>query len=165
MRPAHKDDSSGEYLLKDYVGECTAKYGSLDVRTLEGQRVYGSFLRLLGCLKEAKGILMAAHQGSRKALGSKHGLTLACEGDLALVLFEQGQLDDAEKLLVAMLKTERAMLGPTHQSTLATMGNLASVMKEQGKLEEAKPLMLEVLEGRRAGAPRRALRTLTHLPA
>ncbi len=36
----HKDDSSGEYVLKDYVGECTAKYGALDERTLRGQRVY-----------------------------------------------------------------------------------------------------------------------------
>ena len=40
----HKDDSSGEYVLKDYVGECTLKYGGLDERALAGQRDYGRFL-------------------------------------------------------------------------------------------------------------------------
>jgi hypothetical protein len=59
----HKDDTSGEYVLKDYVGECTAKYGALDERTLGGQRVYGVFLKMLGRLEEAKVLLLAAQKG------------------------------------------------------------------------------------------------------
>jgi hypothetical protein len=58
----HKDDYSGEYVLKDYVGECTAKYGALDERTLRGQRAYGEFLRRLGRLEEAKVLLLAARK-------------------------------------------------------------------------------------------------------
>jgi hypothetical protein len=64
----HKDDSSGEYVLKDFVGECTAKYGVLDERTLTGQRIYAYFLQQLGRLEEAKVLLMAAYKGFCEAL-------------------------------------------------------------------------------------------------
>ena len=75
----HKDDSSGEYVLKDYVGECTAKYGSLDKRTLRGQRIYGSFLRRLGRLEEALVLLVAAHKGFIETLGPMHTSTFFCQ--------------------------------------------------------------------------------------
>ena len=142
----HKDDSSGEYVLKDFVGECTAKYGALDERTLKGQRIYGLFLWQLGRLEEVKPILMAAHKGFRESLGARHAGTLACMGDLAQLLQAQGKLDEAKPLYVEALESFRAMLGPKHPDTLVSMSNLALLLQAQGKLDEAKPLMLEVLE-------------------
>ena len=145
----HKDDSSGEYVLKDYVGVCTAKYGALDERTLEGQRIFGSFLRLLGRLEEAKVLLLAARKGFQDSFGSRHAGTLVCMSDLASLLKDQGKLDEAEPLMLEELEARRATLGPQHPNTLTSMGNLAFLLQAQGKLDEAKPLMVEALEAKR----------------
>ena len=115
----HKDDYSGEYVLKDYVGECTAKYGALDARTLSGQRTYGTFLRELGRLEEAKVLLMAAQKGYRETLGARHAGTLASQSDLAVLLQAQGKLDEAEPLMLEAVEAFRATLGPKHPSTQA----------------------------------------------
>ena len=146
----HKDDSSGEYVLKDYVGECTAKYGALDARTLRGQRIYGQFLELLGRLEEAKVLLLAALKGCREALGPLHSLTRACVSALALLLQSQGKYGEAKPLYVEALEAFRATLGPKHPHTLTSMNNLAGLLQAQGKLDEAKPLYVEVLEACRA---------------
>ena len=145
----HKDDYSGEYVLKDYVGVCTGKYGALDERTLEGQRVYGEFLRRLGRLEEAKVLLLEARKGFQGSFGPRHDGTLFCIAALGLLLQDQGKLDEAKPLMVDLVEVSRATLGPKHRNTLTSMNNLASLSQEQGKLDEAKLLMLEVLEARR----------------
>jgi tetratricopeptide (TPR) repeat protein len=146
----HKDDSSGEYVLKDFVGECTSKYGALDERTLYGQRIYGLFLRKLGRLEEAKVLLLAARKGFMDSFGPRHAGTLACASNLAGLLQAQGKLDEAKPLFVEVLESNRATLGPKHPDTLISMNNLAAQLQAEGKLDEAKPLYVEALEAQRA---------------
>ena len=146
----HKDDFSGEYVLKDYVGECTAKYGALDERTLRGQRVYGVFLRRLGRLEEGKVLFLAALKGCREALGLRHQLTLACVSGLAYLLQDQGKLDEAKPLVLEVLEDQRATLGPKHPDTLTSMNNLALLLPAQGRLVEAEALARETLAGLRS---------------
>ena len=117
----HKDDYSGEYVLKDYVGECTSKYGALDVRTLTGQRIYGVFLRRLGRLEEAKILLLAARKGFQDSFGPRRAGTLVCISDLAQLLKAQGKLDEAKPLMLEVLEARRATLGPKHPNTLNTI--------------------------------------------
>ena len=157
----HKDDSSGEYVLKDYVGECTAKYGALDERTLRGQWIYGVFLRRLGRLEEAEAPLTAAHEGCSATLGPMHGLARACASDLAQQLQAQGKLSEAELLLMGVLQACCATLGPKHPHTLSNMSDLAQLLQDQGRLDEAKPLMLAVLEASRATLGPKHPHTLT----
>ena len=146
----HKDDSSGEYVLKDYVGESTAKYGAMDERTLLGMRVNGLFLLRLGRLEEAKVLMLVARKGFQDSFGPRHAGTLACMSDLAWLLKDQGKLGEAKMLMLEVLEAKRATLGPEHPDTLSSINNLAALLHAQGRLDEAEPLMLEVLEARRA---------------
>ena len=146
----HKDDYSGEYVLKDYVGECTAKYGALDARTLIWQRIYGGFLRQLGRQEEAKVLLLAARKGFQDSFGPRHHGTLVCTSDLAQLLHAQGKLDEAKLLMLEVLEAQRATLGPMHPDTLVSMNNLAALLLAQGRLGEAEALAREALAGRRS---------------
>ena len=139
----HKDDSSGEYVLKDYVGECTRKHGALDERTLTGQQVYGTFLQKLGRLGEAKVILMAAYEGMCKTLTQWHQCTLSCVNSLAGLLSDLGEHAVAEKMYRQVLMAERHMQGPKHPATLTVMSNLAAMLQSQGKLNEQSPCYLK----------------------
>jgi tetratricopeptide (TPR) repeat protein len=65
---------------------------------------------------------------SRRILGEEHPDTLTCMCHLALVLWNQGELDEAVKLFEESLQSARSALGEEHQTTLHIMHRLIETM-------------------------------------
>ncbi|KAG8825902.1 hypothetical protein FRC17_008465, partial [Serendipita sp. 399] len=78
--------------------------------------------------------------------GPRHLATISSMGNLALTLYNRGQLEEAEKLEREVLELSIELLGQKHPNTVTKMGNLASTLHCRGQLEEAEKLKREVLE-------------------
>ena len=64
-----------------------------------------------------------------------YGATLV--NNLALILFEKGELDEAEELYREALATKRRAHGPRHPGVAETLHNLASLVWRSGRHDEA----------------------------
>jgi hypothetical protein len=92
----HKDDTGGEYVLKQYIKRARRSFGDQDVRTVEAIDRYATFLQYIGRLKEAEPLFREALAGRRATLGPKHPDTLISMSNLAQLLQDQGKLGEAE---------------------------------------------------------------------
>jgi tetratricopeptide (TPR) repeat protein len=82
-------------------------------------------------------------------VGGDHPDTLACRGNLALVLHDLGKLDEAAAEVRAVVTGRQRVLGPDHPDTLVSRGNLAIVLRDLGRLDEAEAEVRAVLAARR----------------
>ena len=65
---------------------------------------------------------------------------------LALIHYDQANLDEAETLYEEVLTLENSFLEPGHPSLVETRHNLAQLYWAQGKLDEAEPLFQDVID-------------------
>ncbi|HEY4593658.1 MAG TPA: tetratricopeptide repeat protein, partial [Thermoanaerobaculia bacterium] len=106
----------------------------------------GLALEGAGNYPEAGAVLnraLTANQRSNSNLGT------FIQGNLALVLYDRGDLTGARRLGEQVLESRRRQLGADHPATLMTMGNLAETLRAQGDLPKARQLQEQVLESRR----------------
>ncbi|KAN0075668.1 HET domain containing protein [Elaphomyces granulatus] len=101
-----------------------------------------------GKLDEAEKMYQRALQGTEKALGPDHILTLSTVNNLGLLYADQGKLDEAEKMYQRALQGTEKALGPDHISTLNTVNNLGLLYADQGKLDEAEKMYQRALQGK-----------------
>jgi tetratricopeptide (TPR) repeat protein len=127
----HKDDTGGEYVLKQYIKRARRSFGDQDVRTVEAIDRYATFLQYIGRLKEAEPLFREALAGVRATLGPKHPNTLLSMNNLAQLLQAQGKLAEAEAQFKETLVGLRAALGPQHPHTLTAERSLAQVSQQR----------------------------------
>ena len=70
-----------------------------------------------------------ALQGSEKALGPKHILTLSTVNNLGNLYVDQSRLAEAEAMYNRALQGLEEVLGPKYTSTLDTVNNLGNLYK------------------------------------
>lgn len=87
---------------------------------------------------------------SRHSFGAEHPNSIAHMDDLAIVHWDQGDVDEACKLLKQALKVRRRRLGSEHVDTLESMSALALMYKRQGRLSRARKLEEHVLKARQS---------------
>ena len=97
----------------------------------------------------------------RKDLGDEHPETLTSMNNLALTLWNQGDLAGARKLQEQVLDARRRVLGEEHPTTLISMDNLALTLGNQGDLAGARRLQERVLEVHRRVLGEEHVQTLT----
>lgn len=105
----------------------------------------GMALEGAGNYPEAESVLnraLTADQRSNSNLGT------FIQGNLALVLYDRGDLTGARRLGEQVLESRRHQLGADHPDTLTAMNNLASTLRAQGDLAKARQLQEQVLESR-----------------
>lgn len=85
----------------------------------------------------------------REDLGDEHPETLTAMGNLAIILWLQGDLAGARALQEPALSIRRRVLGDEHPETLTAMNNLASTHWAQGDLAGARALEEPALSVRR----------------
>ena len=74
------------------------------------------------------------------SLGPTHADTAACLNNLALLLWELGDLAGARPLFERALAIREKALGPEHPDTAKSLNNLAGLLRNQGDLAGARPL-------------------------
>ncbi|KAJ4002988.1 hypothetical protein NW766_012638 [Fusarium irregulare] len=84
--------------------------------------------------KEAEEMQRRVIEAKVRTYGEEHPETLHSKGNLALTLFEQGEVGEAEEIQVQVLDTSKRVLGENHPYTLTSMSNLGSTWMLLGKL-------------------------------
>src|SRR5262249_23790594 len=100
------------------------------------ERAAGYFLRRAAYSQAAK-LFRDALAIKEKTLGPEHPETGASVNDLAVLLYEQGDLEGARSLHERALTIRKKTLGPEHPYTADSLNNLANLLWAKGDLEGA----------------------------
>jgi tetratricopeptide (TPR) repeat protein len=106
----------------------------------------GMALEGAGNYPEAEAVLnraLVADQSSNSNLGP------FIQNNLAIILYDRGDLTGARRLGEQVLESRRRQLGADHLNTLTAMSSLALTLVVQGDLPKARQLQEQVLESRR----------------
>lgn len=117
--------------------------------------VVGRIYRELGLYPQARPLLEQALAG-RRGDGSPEQIAESA-GELAAVLFEQGEFAAAESLAREAVEIRRGALDVPPELLAASLGELASVLSTQGQAEEADSLFREALAIERRLGEKRGL--------
>ncbi|KAG9052480.1 hypothetical protein FS842_009789 [Serendipita sp. 407] len=85
------------------------------------------------------------HSEFGRVLGPRHPDTVSVMINLAITLYDRGQLEEAETMWREVLALQTEILGPRHPHTVWVMNNLASTLYDGGQQEEAEPILREIL--------------------
>jgi hypothetical protein len=92
--------------------------------------------------------MVAARREPAAADGSMRSAELGNVGQLAMVLYNLGELVEARRLYEEVLPGMTEQLGPAHTTTLGCKMCLAMVLREMGERGQARRLLEEALAGR-----------------
>ncbi|CCA76778.1 hypothetical protein PIIN_10765, partial [Serendipita indica DSM 11827] len=97
----------------------------------------------LGNWKACRELLEAALPRCDLAEGKRDEGSLFVMGELADLLWKDGQFDKAEKMEREVLDLLLEILGPRHPDTISAVGNLANIVSDRGRLDEAEKMLRE----------------------
>jgi tetratricopeptide (TPR) repeat protein len=89
---------------------------------------------------QAKELVRQTLQMRQTALGEEHPETLTAMNNLAVTLWQMGDLPGARDMQEAVLTIRRRVLGEEHPDTLISMGNLAETLRQMGDLPGARAM-------------------------
>jgi tetratricopeptide (TPR) repeat protein len=116
---------SSQAFAERFISRWAKDSGADDTAVLGAQRHLGNVLRDLGQYSEAYAVIETALDGSRRALGEQHQLTMALASSFAADLRARGEFREAQNLDEASGRLHGEVLGTTHGQTLRAMSNLA----------------------------------------
>ncbi|WP_051745700.1 tetratricopeptide repeat protein [Streptomyces yerevanensis] len=139
--PAYRDrwqllQPHAQYLF--HSARTAALSSPITMKAAETAALAARYLRVRGLYLQARTELEAVLALSREHRGETHPETLSTRNNLALVLWDQEELDVARTEFEAILALSREHLGETRPATLTTRNNLALVLSDQGELNIAR---------------------------
>ncbi len=104
---------------------------------------FGSLHLDLGELEEAEQWTRKGFDLAAENLGENHPTRTTSYHELALVMWEKGNLDEAERLFEECLRRSETVKESKDEETITTMAALGNVQRQQGKREQARPILEE----------------------
>ena len=86
----------------------------------------------------------------RRLLGDLAPDTLSAINNVAVALYERGDMVEAGKYFKEVLRARRDALGEDHPSTLAVISSYGTTLRQKGETAQAITMLQRALEGRRA---------------
>jgi tetratricopeptide (TPR) repeat protein len=105
----------------------------------------GMTLAQMGLDEEAESRLLAARDGTPRALGERHPDLIYILGSLSRLYQRFGRLDEAEPVAHDALRLSDDVLGGSHPLSLSSKTGLARMLAASGRRDEAETLLLEAL--------------------
>ena len=87
-------------------------------------------------------------EGRERLLGSEHPDTLECAGQLAVLLYEMGDLNHARTLAERVVDARDRHLGNDHRATLAAREQLAEILAAQSDIDGVRRVLEALAAGR-----------------
>lgn len=146
-----------------------AKSDPSDDLRFEAFNLLATAHRRAGNFKAASPFYRDALQISEKIFGKNSHWSLVSANNLALFMFDIGQLNEAEEMLRKTLALRMRLHSDRPASIATVSGNLASVLQDMGRYGEAEVLALQTLDqsvdanGRFSSRTATALNNLGHL--
>jgi tetratricopeptide (TPR) repeat protein len=101
--------------------------------------------RTMGRFTAARQALYTALASAEKSFAHEHPSIAIRQSNLALVLWDLGELEEARDLLRQALAFYEQAFAAGHPSIAGSQSNLAGVLKDLGQLEEARDLLRQAL--------------------
>lgn len=105
----------------------------------------GSYLRWRAQFQDARIAVERALALAEAVLGPQHPRVATCINNLALVLYDQGDLAGARCLIERALAIREKVLGPDHPDVAASSNRLARILRDQGDRAGARLLLERLL--------------------
>ncbi len=112
----------------------------------EARLQLAKILRLRGHLDPARTLLRQAMDDLEAVAGPDHYLLAQGYNDLALLLYQNGDLDGSERSFRRAYQACRRALGEGHPDTLGVAGSLAAIYVAQMRIRESEQLLRRTVE-------------------
>lgn len=133
-------ETHAAWFLSNYSSECSKE------KIADLQNLLGNWKYLRGNYKAAQSYHEQALKNRIELFGEEHAQTTISMNNLAMILWENGQLAESKELFKKALTVLKKISKEDHLDVIITLNNLGWVNWEIGELQEARALLNQSLQ-------------------